>query len=151
MLAPLSEMLDERRPEQGLLDDIEAEIDARGLAAALGAPRGFGARALLLCFVLGAGTSASILAGHAAMTGPTHQIAVRPALKQSWLPLGAVSLEGKTLRRFVAAKCQEHSHLVIELSGYDASKNSEPFAADGAILDSLLMAPDEKILMTCNF
>ncbi|WP_299783227.1 hypothetical protein [uncultured Roseobacter sp.] len=151
MLAPLAEMLNERRPEKGLLTDIEAEIDIGSSATAPRATRRFGLRALIFCFLLGGGVSASILSGYAAMTGPTQQIIVRPALDQSWLQLGEVALEGKTLRSFVAAKCEAHSHLLIELSGYDSGKNPEHLVADDLVSGRPVMAPDEKILMACNF
>ncbi|MGZ2256646.1 hypothetical protein [Roseobacter sp. A03A-229] len=149
LLAPLSEMLEERRPEQGLLSEIEAELDASEEATPARNRNQRDLRKPVLSFLLGVGLAASV--AFALTSGPPTPISVRASLNQSWLQLGHVALQGKALRSFVAVKCEGQSHLVIELSGYTVEKNTDLPAAGDVIPVRPLLQPDEKILMECNF
>lgn len=149
LLAPLSEMLDDCRPEQGLLSKIEAELDASEETTPTQKKNQRDLRKPILAFLLGVGLAASV--AFALTSGPATPISVRASLSQSWLQLGHVALQGKALRSFVALKCEGQSHLLIELSGYTVEKNADLPAAGDVIPLRPLLQPDEKILMRCNF
>ncbi len=151
LLAPLSESLDVARPGQGLLDDIEAELDNDKDASRPPRARHRGPTRMILVFAAGALAATVSTLGTVATQDAGQQIIVRPAPGDAWLSLGAVSFEGAALRSFVAEKCKDNSHLGIVLSGYQEKEKLTAPEDDAEISGTPLMTSEEKILMRCNF
>ncbi|MBW4707417.1 hypothetical protein KX928_06425 [Roseobacter sp. YSTF-M11] len=149
LLAPLSELLEEARPGQGLLDNIESELNAVPGRKAIGSKRLGVTAAPVLYFAAGIVTAALLTVAGNVVFRDDPQIILRPSQEENWLPLGSVSLHGDALRTFVASKCRGQSHLVINLSGYLEKENSRNSPRVGGIETKPVMTAQEKIMMGC--
>ncbi len=147
LLVPLTESLDLNCPQHGLLEGIEAELDTSQAQPARSVEKWCATLPLFLAFAFGA----LIALGISGNSRDGLEISIRSEADEAWLSLGVVTLRGAALHAFVAARCQDHSHLTIALtSGHKNEKPSlrgktEPYAQPSRTHSG------EKILMACNF
>ncbi len=131
---PLVHLLEEAEPASDLFAKIEARLDDPVDPPAR-------ARRWLVIGALLAGLVAGNVVTNA--LSDRQKIVARQSPTAVWIPLGSVTLHGSGLRDLVRAKCRGHTHFLITMHGHAPT--------DDRSEDTLLMGPDEKILMECIF
>lgn len=144
-------LVGEARPDQGMLARIEAELDQLPEPKPLNTFEAGKRDGKILLIGLIAG-SLLFFAGHFVvntMIRDQLEIKFRPDTGAAWVALGSVNLEGPSLQAFVAAKCENQTHLIIDLRGLDAFPEDGANSTSGIQNSITLMKREEKILMEC--
>ncbi len=148
VIAPLAQFVDDVDPDVGMLERIEASLDAVDHARIVKRNRSYQRRVPpLVAFGLGVVLTGVCTWALYTWTTPDRQaIFAKPSGDTVFLPMGAVTLHGPALRGFVRAKCEGQTHFFIAMYAADTDPASKETAQGTS-----LMYDGEKILMECIF
>ena len=148
-LSAITELVGEVRPNQGLLSSIEEELDylsatqkKKGIVFLLWLQKNIWIIATMVGIVIGA-------IGHYGLGQSKQSIIVQSAANSEWVSMGFVTLRGSLLRSYVKSKCENHTHLSILLKGKTLIISPSNQNSEVTQNQSIIMKPDEKILMEC--